>query len=55
MTMGAEELMKESGVLLEALETHITNAYIANFALVAHQLKGASLEVSGYQFCHLIN
>jgi len=55
MTMVAEEFIKEASVLLEALETHITNVDLANFALVAHRLKGAALEVSGYRFCRLIN
>lgn len=55
MAMVAEEFIKEAGVLLEALEAHITNVDMANFALVAHRLKGAGLEVSGYRFCRLIN
>ena len=54
MTLVASEFIKEATVLLEMLQAHMMDEDWDDFALVAHRLKGAALEVSGYRFCQLI-
>ena len=54
MTLVAGEFIKEATALLEMLQAHMADEDWADFALVAHRLKGAALEVSGYRFCQLI-
>ncbi|MCW4630772.1 Hpt domain-containing protein [Marinomonas rhodophyticola] len=54
MTLVASESIKEATVFLDMLQAHMMDEGWENFALVAHRLKGAALEVSGYRFCQLI-
>lgn len=54
MTLVAVEFVKEATTLLGVLQAHMADEDWDNFALVAHRLKGAALEVSGYRFCRLI-
>ncbi|MCW8355681.1 Hpt domain-containing protein [Marinomonas pontica] len=55
MALVASEFIKEAEGLLVELSRHIQYQDWVNFALVAHRLKGAALEVSGYRFCQLIS
>lgn len=54
MILVAGEFIQEATELYDCLQTHLASHDWFNFALVAHRLKGASLEVSGYRFCQLI-
>lgn len=54
MALVAGEFIKEATVLLDTLQAYMVDEDWHDFALVAHRLKGASLEVSGYRFCQLI-
>lgn len=54
MVLVAEEFIKEATGLLEVLQAHMSDEDWKSFALVAHRLKGAALEVSGFCFCRLI-
>lgn len=54
MALVAVEFIKEATALLGMLQTHMAEEDWDDFALVAHRLKGAALEVSGYRLCRLI-
>jgi len=54
MVLVAGEFIIEATELYECLQVHLASHDWVNLAIVAHRLKGASLEVSGYRFCQLI-
>lgn len=54
MVLVAGEFIMEATELYECLQVHLASHDWVNLAIVAHRLKGASLEVSGYRFCQLI-
>lgn len=54
MVLVAGEFIMEATDLYECLQTHLASHDWLDLASVAHRLKGASLEVSGYRFCQLI-
>jgi HPt (histidine-containing phosphotransfer) domain-containing protein len=54
MALVAVEFIKEATALLGMLQAHMADEDWDGFALVAHRLKGAALEVSGYRLCRLI-
>ncbi|KZN14106.1 hypothetical protein [Marinomonas sp. TW1] len=51
MTLVAAEFLKEATSLLALLETYAMARDWPNLGLVTNRLRGAGLEVSGYQFC----
>lgn len=55
MALVAGEFIKEATTLLKTLQAHVNGGDWHDFALVAHRLRGAALEVSGYRFCQLIS
>lgn len=55
MALVAAEFLKEATGLLSLLEIHLIEQDWANLSIVTNRLKGAALEVSGYQFCAQLN
>ncbi len=51
MILVAVEFLKEATGLLGLLDIYVMERDWDNLALVANRLRGAGLEVSGYQFC----
>ncbi|WP_394181617.1 Hpt domain-containing protein [Marinomonas posidonica] len=55
MTLVAAEFLKEATGLLALLDTYIMECDWHNLGVVTNRLRGAGLEVSGYQFCEKLN